>query len=147
MTTNAKGQSCHFTFFARLMVPHGNLSSAVLPVLGDSVGAKKWDRMCASVCVCVVPHTHVVPVLCRLVTQFSGSHPGPIFSFSLHNSRQYHWNCVSCPAFFSFLPPPPPPPPLFLDYFLVFLTPLFYMCRTSKNLTVWYSSLTPWNCD
>lgn len=101
----ARGHSCHLPFFTHWMVPHGNSSSAVLPVLWSSAGAKKWDRMCASVCVCVCVCTHVVPVICWWFTQLSGSHPGPIFSFSLHNSKRYYRCLVSCP-FFSSSPSP-----------------------------------------
>lgn len=97
----AKGQSCHLTFLHILMVPKGNSSSAVLPVLQSSVGVKKWDRMCASVCARVFMHTHVVPVLCWWFTMLSGNGPGPIFSFSLHNSEKYHRSSVSCPFFSS----------------------------------------------
>lgn len=60
---------------------------------------------CVPVFVCVCVCTHVVPVICWWFTQLSGSHPGPIFSFSLHNSKRYYRCLVSCP-FFSSSPSP-----------------------------------------
>lgn len=88
-----------FAVFTHWMVPRGNSSSTVLPVLWSSAGAKKRDRICASVCVCICVYVrgHVVPVLCWWFTQLSGSNPRPIFSFSLHNCKRYHWSHVSCP--------------------------------------------------
>lgn len=103
----AKGQSCHLTFLHILMVPKGNSSSAVLPVLQSSVGVKKWDRMCASVCARVC--------LCTLMSClfFAGDSPcslataQDLFSPSLYITAKSIIEAV-CPVL-SFPPPPPPP--------------------------------------
>lgn len=99
MLTNdeCKGSVLPFHIFTPLMMPHTNLSSSTLPVLRSSVRAKKWDRMCARACMLLCLYTHVVPILHWWFTQLSGREPGPIFS-SLHNSKQYHWNCVLSPS-------------------------------------------------
>lgn len=68
-----------------------------------SWGEEMGQNVCQCLCVCVC--THVVPVICWWFTQLSGSHPGPIFSFSLHNSKRYYRCLVSCP-FFSSSPSP-----------------------------------------
>lgn len=64
---------------------------------GEEIG----QNVCQCVCARVFMHTHVVPVLCWWFTMLSGNGPGPIFSFSLHNSEKYHRSSVSCPFFSS----------------------------------------------
>lgn len=93
-----RGQSCHLPFlhieWCHVATHHPLYFLYREAQLGRRNGTE-CVPVCASVCVCA--HAHVVPVLCWWFTQLSGSHPGPIFSFSLHNSKRYHWSRVSCP--------------------------------------------------
>jgi len=123
-----KGSVLPFDVFTHLMVPHGNLSSAVLPVLGSSVGAKKWDRMCASVCERVC--------FCTLMSClfFAGDSPSSLaviqdlFSPSLYITANNIIETV-CPVLSL-----PTPPPLLVPVPLPVLTypTSLYVCLTTS---------------
>lgn len=94
-----------------------------------------WSEEMGRKSVPVFVHTHVVPAIFWWFTQFSGSRPGPIFSFSLRNSKPYHWSC--CPVLSLF----PLPAPVFLTL------PFFTFPQSDIQLGVRDATVYQWTPD